>query len=126
MTEWHGVVVAESLGDPTLLNACPVYRTYISGPQPLDPTGTLGNWHLYWVRVPSTTIDAIRAALVDGWWYAHFWNADRLRVVFADAEFEVARDDPSTWQPAVEHGLAKGIPREWLDFPTDDSTGTLE
>ncbi|WP_156994360.1 hypothetical protein [Pseudonocardia acaciae] len=38
-------------------------------------------------------------------WRTHFWQAGRT--------------------DAVAHGLAQGLRREWLDFPTDESTGEL-
>jgi hypothetical protein len=49
-------------------------------------------------------------------WYAHFWRGDEMIVVYSDARFEVDRADRSTWTTAIEHGRAKGIPDEQLDF----------
>jgi hypothetical protein len=46
-------------------------------------------------------------------------------VIYDDARFELVRDDPSTWLPAISHGLGQGLRREWLDFPTDESAGDL-
>jgi hypothetical protein len=37
-------------------------------------------------------------------------------VIFHDARFDVNRTDRMTWEPAIEHGRAKGIPNEQLDF----------
>jgi hypothetical protein len=126
MRDWNGVVIAESLRDPMWINGFPVYRAYVS-PDALDlgPGRPPGRWHLYWVRASWADIDGIRSELLEPW-YAHFWNEKRLIVVYADARFEMDRFDQATWRPAVEHGLSKGIPEEQLDFPTDDSTGTLE
>jgi hypothetical protein len=47
-------------------------------------------------------------------------------VIYDDARFELTRDDPSSWGPAISHGLGQGLRAEWLDFPTDDSIGELE
>jgi hypothetical protein len=52
-------------------------------------------------------------------WYAHFWREDTVIVVYHDRIFKLDRDDRSTWQEAIEHGKAQGIPEEQLDFPTD-------
>lgn len=46
-----------------------------------------------------------------------------LVVVYDDARFDLARDESSTWEPAIDHGLGQGLLREWLDFPADDTTG---
>jgi hypothetical protein len=122
---WRGVVVAEALRDPALINDLRVSRVLITGEgQPLDDDGAVGRWHIYWVDVTDEEITRVQAATGHGW-YAHFWQGDRLLVTYADARFELSRHDQSTWQPAIDHGLGQGIRREWLDFPTDDSAGNL-
>jgi hypothetical protein len=124
---WRGVVIAESLADPTLLNRLRVYRAWVTDDGlRVDATGRIGRWHLYWVVVSDADIGAIGAGLVrDMTWYAHFWRDDRLVVVYPDARFDLHRTDRTTWGPAIAHGLARGVPLEQLDFPTDDSAGTL-
>jgi hypothetical protein len=92
--------------------------------QPLDEAGTEGRWHLYWVDVPAAEIDRIQAGTRHAW-YAHFWRADELVVVYDEARFSIHRYDQSTWKPALEHGLGQGLRREWPDFPTDSSVGVL-
>lgn len=122
---WRGVVIAEGLHDPTLINDLRVTRAFITDEgQPLDEEGTVGRWHLYWVDVSDDEINRIQAGTRDAW-YAHFWRGDRLLVVYDEARFSMHRHDQSTWQPAVDHGLQRGLRPEWLDFPTDDSAGTL-
>jgi hypothetical protein len=37
-------------------------------------------------------------------------------VVYCDKRFELDRFDRASWIPAIEHGKAKGIPDEQLDF----------
>ncbi len=120
---WRGMLIAESLKDPTLINELRVSGARISREElPLDDAGHLGRWHLYWVDVTPEQIEAIREQLKPGW-YAHFWAGDRMVVVFDDARFDLDRFDRSGWAPAIEHGLRRGLRREWLDFPTDDSAG---
>jgi PhnB protein len=122
---WQGAVIAEGLRDPALVNDLRVTRAMITGEGlPLDEAGTEGRWHLYWVDVSGDEIDRIQAATLHAW-YAHFWQGERLLVVYDDARFDLHRHDQSTWSPAVDHGLGQGLRREWLDFPTDDSAGTL-
>ncbi len=119
------MVIAEGLNDPALINDLQVTKAFITGDdQPLDEDGTQGRWHLYWVDVSDDQIDLIQATTRYAW-YAHFWQDDRLLVVYNDARFDLHRHDQSTWQAAIDHGLEQGLRREWLDFPTDDSVGTL-
>jgi hypothetical protein len=122
---WCGVVVAEGLHDPAVINDLWVTRAFITGDgQPMDEDGTEGRWHLYWVDASDDEIDRIQAGARRGW-YAHFWRGDRLLVVYDDARFSMYRHDQPTSGPAVDHGLGQGRRGEWLDFPTDDSAGTL-
>lgn len=122
---WRGVVIAEGLHDPALINELRVTRAFITDEgQPLDEEGTRGRWHLYWVDVSGDEIDRIQAGTRHAW-YAHFWQGDRLLVVYDDARFGMHRHDQTTWRAAVNHGLQQGLRPEWLDFPTDDTAGTL-
>ena len=119
------MLIGEGLHDPTIVNGLRVYRAFITQDgQPLGDDGGTGRWHLYWVDVSGDDIDTIQAGTRHGW-YAHFWRGERLLVVFDDARFALSRRDPSTWGPAVDHGLRQGLRRSWLDFPTDDSAGDL-
>jgi hypothetical protein len=121
---WRGVVIAEGLRDPTVVNELHVDRAFITGDdQPLED-GDAGRWHLYWVDVTDEQLDALEAGIRHGW-YAHFWQGERLLVVFDDARFALGRHDRAGWDAAIEHGLRQGLRREWLDFPTDDSAGYL-
>jgi hypothetical protein len=125
-TTWRGVVIAEGLKDPTLINNLHVVQAHISSDDlPVDEDDNRGRWHLYWVDVTPEQINLIQAQTVHTW-YSHFWAGNQLIVIYDDARFDMTRDEPSTWQPAISHGLSQGLPRKWLDFPTDDTTGDLE
>ena len=81
-------------------------------------------WHLYWVRISRTEVEKLQEKLEHGW-YAHFWNDTEILVVYNNAIFEMDRWDSSTWGAAIKHGQRMNIPREQLDFPTDESAGFL-
>jgi hypothetical protein len=115
----RGVVIAEGLEDPTVINGLHVVRAEISQDgQPIDSQGATGRWHLYWLDADDATMDAIQQQTRPGW-YAHFWADDRLIVVFNDARFEVSRTDRSSWRLPIEYGMRQGIPEQELDFLTD-------
>jgi hypothetical protein len=118
--EWKGVIIAEGLSDPTIINKFTVYRASISKDGiPIDYEGHVGRWHSYNVRCSREEVDALQPFILRGW-YAHFWNQDKIIVVFNDKQFELARNDKGTWQPAIEHGKAQGIPEDELGFPIDE------
>jgi len=87
-------------------------------PGTLGEKGNVGRWHGYGVRCSREEIGALQPYILHGW-YAHFWDEEKIIVVYNDKQFELARDDRSTWREAIEHGKAQGIPEDELDFATD-------
>lgn len=123
--QWRGAVIAEGLRDQALVNGLRVFGAFITEDgQPLAQDGSRGRYHLYWAEVSEDEIDIIQAMTLRGW-YAYFWQGDDLLVVYDDARFTLSRHDPSTWAPAIDHGLHQGLRREWLNFPTNESTDDL-
>lgn len=116
---WKGAVIAEGLSDPTVINKLTVYGAKITEDGvPIDYEGNLGRWHIYQVRCSREEIDALQSYVLHGW-YAHFWNDEKIIVVYADKQFELVKDDKDTWKEAIEHGKTQGIPDDELGFPTD-------
>ena len=119
MKDWKGGIIAEGLSDPTLIDKFSVYEATISEDNmPIDYEGNVGRWHGYGVRCSREEIDALQPYVLRGW-YAHFWKEDKIIVVYNDAQFELDKDDRSTWEEAIEYGRAQGIPENELDFTTD-------
>jgi len=115
---YRGVIIAESLDDPTLLNAFLVYKARITEDNmPLDYEGNTGRWHIYYVRCSRDEIEELQQHVLRGW-YAHFWKGNKIIVLYNDKRFEILQNDKSTWKQAIEHGRAQGIPENELDFPT--------
>ncbi|HEY5160559.1 MAG TPA: hypothetical protein VII83_05735 [Gaiellaceae bacterium] len=111
MPPFLGIVIEQSLTDPAFAETLDVVHTK------RDPDSS---WVFLLVRVApdrlSTELERIRQAIaINEPWYAHFFCGDELVVVFVNAIFELSID-PMSWSPAIEHGLALGIPREQLDF----------
>ena len=119
MKDWKGGIIAEGLSDPTVINTFSVYEATISRDNmPIDYEGNVGRWHGYGVRCSREEINALQPYILPGW-YAHFWNENKIMVVYNDKQFELVRNDRSTWKEAIEHGKAQGIPEDELDFATD-------
>jgi len=66
----------------------------------------------------SKRVDALQPYILKGW-YAHFWKENKIIVVYNDKQFELIKNDRSTWKEAVKHGKAQGIHENELDFPTE-------
>ena len=119
MENWKGVVVAESLDDPTLINRFAVERAIISKPFQWTPYKGAkpfsGRWHLYRVRCGVSDLAVFQQHIRLGW-YAHFWSGERLVVIFSDQRFEARLNDRSTWSAAIAHGRVHDIPEAQLEF----------
>lgn len=119
MKDWKGGIIAEGLSDPTIIDKFSVYKARITKDNmPIDYEGNVGRWHGYEVRCSREEIDALQPYILRGW-YAHFWNEDKIIVVYKDKQFKLVKNDKRTWREAIEHGKAQGIPENELDFPTD-------
>lgn len=104
-----GMVIEESLNDPTVLNEISVKKVQITSP---------GSWHIYTFTTPDLHVERYMSWIKDGPWYMHFWRDNEIVVVFKDRFFTFMKDDPSSRQPAIDHGKSMGIPLEQLDFIT--------
>jgi hypothetical protein len=117
--DWIGGIIAEGLSDPTVINRFSVYRAGITEDNlPIDYEGNIGRWHWYDVRCSREEIDALQPYILRGW-YAHFWKGNKIVVVYNDRQFELDKNDKSTWKEAIEHGKTQGIPENELGFPTE-------
>jgi len=105
-----GVVIENSLKDPSVLKDLEIVRSWEDG-----------SWKLHEVRVSKEQAEKLSEHLNDGPWYVHFWEPgdDTVLVVFKGKTFTIRFSDKESWKPAVEHGKSIGIPEEQLDFPID-------
>ena len=108
MSEYHGIVVKESLKDETVIDKLKVIGTKRSI-----------NFTLLKISFEedmlSRMIEFMQKIMKDGKWYAHFYRDDNLVVIFKEKIFHVT-PDKSTWKHVIDFGLAKGIPRKQLDM----------
>jgi hypothetical protein len=114
---WNGIIISESLEDPTFINDLNVWKATISKEELdlADGKGSKGRWHLYWVTVDESCIDQLKTLIKEAW-YAHFWKHEQLVVVFKNKTFEMLIGDKRTWKDAIAYGKSLGISEEELDF----------
>ena len=116
---WKGCVISEGLSDPSIINNYRVVGASITDDdKAIDYEGNKGRWHIYWIKCGREAIEEFQPYVVEGW-YAHFWNEDRLIIVYNDRVFEASQSDRLSWSEAIEYGKMQGIPEDELDFPTE-------
>lgn len=109
-TAFKGVVIENSLRDPSILEKLKIEKTTRSGDRDIHN-----------VLVDEQLIPELATYLIDGPWHMHFWSPqkDDVQVVFKGKTFVVKSKDKSTWTEAVTYGKSIGIPDEQLDFAID-------
>ena len=117
---FRGVVIAEALKDPTVVNKLSVHRERITDEGVLiDYEGHTGRWHLYWIEADQETISFIQRETKRGVVRALLGGRPPVGHL-RRRDLEVSRGNRSSWLPAIEHGAKQGIPRDELDFVTED------
>jgi hypothetical protein len=111
LAEYHGIIIRESLVDPSALSAVRILGQRKGG-----------EWTLLRVAVTSRTIEGTISRIqqelkvVDEVpFYAHFYRQDELIVVFPRRVFRI-KPERGTWGPAVSYGRSLGITDDELDF----------
>lgn len=117
--KWKGIIISESLEEPSLLNEFDVYRARISSRDKLiDDDGTRGRWHQYWVHATDKQIDPSpnpnQKRVV-----CSFLERSKTSSSFPKEKFEFQAKDKSTWKEIVDCGKSISIPEEQLEFPTN-------
>jgi hypothetical protein len=104
---YTGIIVDNSLTEPSVLNSLNIIKTWQDG-----------SWILHKVQVTEPQIKQISDNLAEGSWYTHFWNESEseIIVIFKNKVFTIDVKDHSTWQEAIMYGKSLGIPIEQLDF----------
>lgn len=104
---YTGVITAESLHDPTVINDLMVEKVHISSAE---------HHHLYQVKLTMETITHVARELKSDW-YLLFWRKDHLLVIFGGGkQFFLDPKDSASWTEAIEYGQSQGFAREVLDF----------
>jgi hypothetical protein len=117
--KWRGVIIAESLREPSLINEFEVYKARISKGELDLGEGSRGRWHSYWVYATDEQVEKLTGQVKQGW-YAHFWKGTKIKAVYAGKRFDFASNDRSTWRSAIEYGKSISISEDELDFPTEN------
>lgn len=108
--EFHGIIVENSLGDPSIGKSWDIIEQEVDG-----------NWVMDLIRVSENDLDNFIKNLQNnmnkGTWYAHFYNHDgsKLVVVFKEKVFKT-NNKKENWGEIMKYGKDLNIPIEQLDF----------
>ena len=106
---YHGIIIDQEFKDPSFPKKFKVFAKKQDG-----------SWGIYGVEIEDFKFEEMVKKVQenikdDQLWYCHFYNDEKLIVVFKDRVFEV-KPSSSSWNPIIEYGRKLNIPEEQLDF----------
>lgn len=106
---YHGIFIDQEFTDKTFPENFKVFAKKQDG-----------SWGIYGVEIEDSNLEESIKRIQENMksnqpWYAHFYNDERLIVVFKDEVFEIQPNEGS-WEPVKEYGRKFNIPEKQLDF----------
>ncbi len=115
---FSGLLLKESLNDPTVLDTLTLIRTETwDVARPADWQS--GVWTAITFEGPEAEADAVAARIsraIDVRWYANLSTEHDTIVIFHDRVFRYRRGDPAQRAIAQQHALAIGVPAWQIDW----------
>lgn len=119
---YRGIMIEESLDNPSILNDIKIIRTQIEAVTPKHKTPWINYWTMHEIEVAddkakeiadrlSLALDAHHSS-----WYADFKNDEQHYIVFHGKVFVIDRTHPEQYEEAIRYGVSLGIPGKQLDF----------
>ena len=121
---YEGVIIEESLKDPSLLNQIKIVSTKVEHVTEKHKTPWLKQWTLHTVEIPEDDAESfaekISLALeTRDSWYADFKNDGTHFIVYRNKVFKVDRSQKEEYVAATKYGIEQGIPEYQVDFSLD-------
>lgn len=110
---YFGVIILESLADPTIINEVEVLKESNIKAPPDDPYPT---WSRRLVFIEAEKIQQFAAKLASGMkedFYNHFVDDERLVVVFKGRYFMLDKYDQSSWGEMICYGEMVRVGPQW-------------
>ena len=121
--DYLGTIIAESLGDTTVLRRLTIVSTRIEAVTDWHATPWLRQWTFHTVTVPEEDADEVAALIgraIDREhamsWYADYKNDSHHYVIFSDCAFYIDRRNPDEYEEARVYGIGRGLPAHRADF----------
>ena len=122
MSDFRGVIIAESLADAKVLQHVTIVKTIVEPVTEQHKTPWLAQWTLHTVSVPAAQVQATVNELSRGLeaerpWYADLNDGETYFVIFFGLVFHWRKGEAETAETAKAYGRGLGIPEYQLDFP---------
>lgn len=122
MDNFKGVIIEESLADPSVLEEVKILSTKVEEVTEKHQTPWLQQWTLHTVEVKADKADYIAEKLSQVLdtshddWYADYKNEKIHYVIYTNKVFKINRKSKGEYQKATEYGISLGIPDYQVDF----------
>ena len=111
---WRGVIIEESLDDPSLLNLVRIVNTKKSFLENEDEKGLL-HFHHVEVEKKDDFVEKAKKAIKQGW-YMHICKDDKMIVIFRNRVFEFSEREKGKIAEAKNYGISIGILPEQMEI----------
>jgi hypothetical protein len=106
---YHGIIIDQEFTDKSFPNKFKIFAKKQDG-----------DWEIYGIEIEDNQVKEVISQIQKNMksnesWYAHFYNNEKLIVVFKNRIIEVETNKRS-WEPVIKYGKELNIPEEQLDF----------
>ena len=119
---YQGTIIAESLGDPSILRMVKILATRVEKVTEKHKTPWLKQWTLHTVEIPEDKTDEFAQKVSTSFdkhhpnWYVDFKNNMYHFIIFSNKIFKVDLANPILYKEAKSYGMSLGIPDYQLNF----------
>ncbi|MEK7587569.1 MAG: hypothetical protein AAB457_02010 [Patescibacteria group bacterium] len=119
---YQGIIIAESLSDPSILQDVKILATKIEDITQKHQTPWLKQWTLHTIEIPEEKGDEFAQKVSRSFdnnhpvWYGDFKNDIYHFIIFSHRVFKVDLSNPGLYKEAKLYGISLGIPNYQLDF----------
>ncbi|MDP1722444.1 MAG: hypothetical protein Q8L37_04510 [Candidatus Gottesmanbacteria bacterium] len=121
MTNYHGVIIEESLENNDVLKKVKILTTNVEAVTQNHKTPWLLQWTLHTVEISNAKAREIAEAISTsldrthgGSWFADFKNDARHYIIFRDKIYYIDRKNKEQYEEVKKHGIFLGIPKHQL------------
>lgn len=125
--DYKGVIIAESLGNKSVLEKIKITETKKESVTPQHKTPWLEKWTLYTFEIPEQECEKLAQEISKSFdpkhpdWYADFKNNKYHFIIYSGKVFKVDLENPVLYKNAKEYGISIGIPEYQVDFTPEDT-----
>lgn len=123
---YQGIIIAESLGDPAVLQDVKIVETTVEEVTQKHQTPWLTRWTLHTVEIPEEKAEEFARKMSRSFdtshssnWFADYKNDTHHFIIFPNKIFKVDMANPILYKEAKSYGISIGIPEYQLGFAAE-------